>query len=199
MSVSWFGWGAVSSSRPAHARAARAAAVKDGRRSPPKAARSVLDRGEHGAMLTAGSAKRPIESTFSLDRKGERSMHPTHGGASGWAGRTGSRQLIGRRSVARCDARGECTTRVSPNQPSGQCHGSLPDRVGRPRQQKPHAPWRGGALPPTWPPQPRDWRAAATAAHQCLADDANHHRAHRVLRIGPVAKVARRDRPPGDA
>src|SRR5204862_6014869 len=44
--------GTVSPSRPAKLhRAARAAAVKTGRRPPPKAARSGLDGGEHGAML----------------------------------------------------------------------------------------------------------------------------------------------------
>jgi hypothetical protein len=38
-------------------RQARAAKVKDGRRSPPKAARSVLDRSEHdGTMTAVGSA-----------------------------------------------------------------------------------------------------------------------------------------------
>src|SRR2546421_3432864 len=45
--------GTVSPSRPAKLhRASRAAAVKTGRRPPPKAARSGLDGGEHGAMLT---------------------------------------------------------------------------------------------------------------------------------------------------
>src|SRR5438477_13083756 len=44
--------GTVSPSRPAKLhRASRAAAVKTGRRPPPKAARSGLDGGEHGAML----------------------------------------------------------------------------------------------------------------------------------------------------
>src|SRR4051794_20472806 len=43
--------GTVSPSRPAKLhRASRAAAVKTGRRPPPKAARSGLDGGEHGAM-----------------------------------------------------------------------------------------------------------------------------------------------------
>jgi len=58
MTVSLFGLGAVSSSRPADTRASRAAAVKDGRRPPPQAARSVLDGGEHDATLTAGWAKK---------------------------------------------------------------------------------------------------------------------------------------------
>ena len=36
----------------------RAAKVKDGRRPPPEAARSVLDRSEHGGMIVrAGGAK----------------------------------------------------------------------------------------------------------------------------------------------
>src|SRR3954467_3153035 len=44
--------GTVSPSRPAKLhRAARAAAVKTGRRPPPQAARSGLDGGEHDAML----------------------------------------------------------------------------------------------------------------------------------------------------
>src|SRR3954451_15168221 len=44
--------GTVSPSRPAKLhRASRAAAVKTGRRPPPKAARSGLDGGEDGAML----------------------------------------------------------------------------------------------------------------------------------------------------
>src|ERR1700722_16403626 len=66
MSVSWFGWGAVSSSRPADARAARAAAVKDGRRPPPEAARSVLDGGEHDATLKAGPGKNHRQALFRL-------------------------------------------------------------------------------------------------------------------------------------
>jgi hypothetical protein len=41
----------VSSSRPDDRRAPRAAAVKDGRRPSPEAARSVLDGGEHDARL----------------------------------------------------------------------------------------------------------------------------------------------------
>src|SRR6202034_1976999 len=78
MGVSWFGWGAVSSSRPADARASRAAAVKDGRRPPPQAALSVLDGSEHDAILAAGLGEKPAAGTFSLDRKGERSMHQFH-------------------------------------------------------------------------------------------------------------------------
>ena len=86
MGVSWFGGGAVSSSRPADARAARAAAVKDGRRPPPQAARSVLDGGEHDATLKAARAKNQPMALFRLTPKGERSLNrepavppnPTH-------------------------------------------------------------------------------------------------------------------------
>src|SRR5580658_7725176 len=74
MGVSWFGWGAVSSSRPADARAARAAADKDGRRPPPQAARSVLDRGEHDATLKAAPAKNQPRALPRLTPKGERSL-----------------------------------------------------------------------------------------------------------------------------
>jgi hypothetical protein len=42
---------AVSSSRPNFPEAASAAAVQDGRRPPPQAARSVLDGGEYGVKL----------------------------------------------------------------------------------------------------------------------------------------------------
>src|SRR5580698_4970986 len=75
MGVSWFCWGAVSSSRPADARAARTAAVKDGRRPPPQAARSVLDRGEHDATLKAARAKNQPMALFRLTPKGERSLN----------------------------------------------------------------------------------------------------------------------------
>src|SRR5579863_6068591 len=75
MGVSWFGGGAVSSSRPADARAARAAAVKDGRRPPPQAARSVLDGGEHDATLKAARAKNQPMALFRLTPKGERSLN----------------------------------------------------------------------------------------------------------------------------
>ena len=44
---------AVSSSRQAITQASRAAALKQGRRPPPQAASSVLDRSEHGASLGA--------------------------------------------------------------------------------------------------------------------------------------------------
>src|SRR2546421_12994281 len=62
--------GTVSPSRPAKLhRAARAAAVKTGRRPPPKAARSGLDGGEHGAMLTrVGRTSTPPPLTQLLDR-----------------------------------------------------------------------------------------------------------------------------------
>src|SRR5436190_23988671 len=61
--------GTVSPSRPAKLhRAARAAAVKTGRRPPPKAARSGLDGGEHGAMLPrVGRTSTPPPSTQLLD------------------------------------------------------------------------------------------------------------------------------------
>src|SRR5580700_6856325 len=75
MGVSWFGWGAVSSSRPADARAARTAAVKDGRRPPPQAARSVLDGGEHDATLKAAPAKNQPRALSRLTPKGERSLN----------------------------------------------------------------------------------------------------------------------------
>src|SRR5580698_4310559 len=75
MGVSWFCWGAVSSSRPADARAARTAAVKDGRRPPPQAARSVLDGGEHDATLKAARAKNQPMALFRLTPKGERSLN----------------------------------------------------------------------------------------------------------------------------
>src|SRR5579863_3092133 len=82
MGVSWFGGGAVSSSRPADARAARAAAVKDGRRPPPQAARSVLDGGEHDATLKAARAKNQPMALFRLTPKGERSLNREPGAVS---------------------------------------------------------------------------------------------------------------------
>src|SRR3954447_11009216 len=61
--------GTVSPSRPAKLhRAARAAAVKTGRRPPPKAARSGLDGGEHGPMLPrVGRTSTPPPLTQLLD------------------------------------------------------------------------------------------------------------------------------------
>src|SRR5437764_4071255 len=61
--------GTVSPSRPAKLhRASRAAAVKTGRRPPPKAARSGLDGGEHGAMLPkVGTTSTAPPSTQLLD------------------------------------------------------------------------------------------------------------------------------------
>src|SRR5947207_14418127 len=63
--------GTVSPSRPAKLhRAARAAAVKTGRRPPPKAARSGLDGGEHGAMLprVGRTSIPPPQHSCSTDR-----------------------------------------------------------------------------------------------------------------------------------
>src|SRR5690349_7724428 len=62
--------GTVSPSRPTKLhRAARAAAVKTGRRPPPQAARSGLDGGEHDAMLPrVGRTSTPPPLTQLLDR-----------------------------------------------------------------------------------------------------------------------------------
>src|ERR1700757_4803279 len=64
--------GTVSPSRPAKLhRASRAAAVKTGRRPPPKAARSGLDGGEHGAMLPkVGTTSTAPPSTQLLEMLG---------------------------------------------------------------------------------------------------------------------------------
>jgi len=42
-----------------------------------------------------------------------------------------------------------------------------------------------------------DWRPAATAARQRLADDADRQRIRCILRLGPLAGPVRADRPPG--
>src|SRR3954468_3247460 len=63
--------GTVSPSRPAKLhRAARAAAVKTGRRPPPQAARSGLDGGEHDAMLprVGRTSTPPPQHSCSTDR-----------------------------------------------------------------------------------------------------------------------------------
>ena len=165
MGVSWFGWGAVSSSRPADARASRAAAVKDGRRPPPQAARSVLDGSEHDAILAAGLGEKPAAGTFSLDRKGERSMHQFHAGNAANQGRAepkrGDRTLctvenacahVGRCGRRRTARRGAARCGVHPPPPAllflpGR---QAPSVAGVPRRQcnaTPH-------VQPSHPPPP---------------------------------------------
>src|SRR5438270_9852857 len=76
--------GTVSPSRPAKLhRAARAAAVKTGRRPPPEAARSGLDGGEHGAMLPRvgwTSSPLPLNTVARADRDSQAAPHTMHHG-----------------------------------------------------------------------------------------------------------------------
>ena len=66
--VSRFGSGSFLRPDPHFSVASRAAAVKDGRRPPPEAARSVLDGREHGATLAQAGHQAPSVSQGACHR-----------------------------------------------------------------------------------------------------------------------------------
>src|ERR1700722_8846999 len=163
MRVSWFGWGAVSSSRPADARAARAAAVKDGRTPPQKAARSVLDGGEHDAILKAGPGKKDGHALFRLTIKvrgpctcslalAEQAYGRGHGGhaARSNASDRGARTARGQRWHYRARGKTLCAnSRSHAATHSLRRHGTRRSETGQWRAVRDHIRHNSGAARPS--------------------------------------------------